>query len=94
VVTDVGSEIRFWLNDFHEKALAVETESAGLAQAFHERVRGDGVRGWLPIRGISDTADADKGHDYHALAAEHAAAVMAMLLPYLYFEPASAEPER
>jgi len=94
VVTDVDSEIRLWLNDFHEKVLAVETESAGLAQAFHERVRGDGVRGWLPIRGISDTADADKGHDHHPLAAGHAAVVMAMLLPYLYFEHASAEPDR
>jgi adenosylhomocysteine nucleosidase len=86
VVTDAGSEIRLWLNEFHERVLAVETESAGLAQAFHERVRGDGVRGWLPVRGISDRADAAKGHAYHQLAAGHAAVVMAMLLPYLYFE--------
>ena len=88
VVTDAHSEIRRWLHDFHEKVLAVETESAGVAESFHESLSRDGVRGWLTIRGISDTADAAKGHGHHALAAGHAALVMAMLLPYLYFETA------
>jgi adenosylhomocysteine nucleosidase len=85
VVTDAGSEIRRWLYEFHEKVLAVETESAGVAQSFHESVRQDGVRGWLTIRGISDTADKAKDDSYQTLAAGHAAEVMAMLLPFLYF---------
>jgi len=89
VVTDANSEIRRWLHDFHEKVLAVETESAGVAESFHESLSRDGVRGWLAIRGISDTADVTKGYGYHSLAAGHAALVMAMLLPYLYFDPGS-----
>lgn len=87
VVTDVNSEIRRWLREFNEKVLAVETEAAGVAQSFHETVRQDrGPRGWLTIRGISDTADKDKGHQYHDLAAQHAAEVMAMLVPHLHFD--------
>lgn len=87
VVTDARSEIRRWLHAFNEKVLAVETEAAGVAQSFHETVRHDsGPRGWLTVRGISDTADKHKGHDHHELAAQHAAEVMAMLLPYLGFD--------
>ncbi|GGQ85487.1 5'-methylthioadenosine/S-adenosylhomocysteine nucleosidase family protein [Couchioplanes azureus] len=89
VVTDAGSEIRRWLHHFHEKVLAVETEAAGVAQSFHESVRQDaGLRGWLTVRGISDTADQHKGHAFHDLAARHAAEVMGMLVPYLDFGPA------
>jgi adenosylhomocysteine nucleosidase len=87
VVTDADSEIRHWLRTFHEKVLAVETESAGVAQSFHESVRLDtGPRGWLTVRGISDAADMHKGYDYHDLAARHAAEVMAMLVPFLHFD--------
>jgi adenosylhomocysteine nucleosidase len=86
VVTDAGSDIRRWLLAFHEKVLAVETEAAGVAQSFHESVDRDGPRGWLTIRGISDAADRHKDHDYHDLAAKHAAEVMAMLAPYLRFD--------
>jgi adenosylhomocysteine nucleosidase len=85
VVADANSDIRRWLVDFHQKVLAVETEAAGVALSFHDSVRRDGVRGWMAIRGISDRADAAKRHQFHALAAGHAAEVMAMLLPYLYF---------
>ena len=84
VITDAGSEIRRWLTTFNEKVLAVETEAAGVAQSFHESVRTDsGPRGWLTVRGISDVADKNKGHDHHELAARHAAEVMAMLARYL-----------
>jgi adenosylhomocysteine nucleosidase len=83
VVTDANSEIRRWLADFHEKVLAVETESAGVARSFHETAARDNVRGWLAIRGISDTADASKGDAFHDVASAHAAEAMAMLLPYL-----------
>jgi adenosylhomocysteine nucleosidase len=84
VVTDAGSEIRHWLRTFNERVLAVETESAGVAQSFHETVRQDTApRGWLTVRGISDTADRHKGHAHHDLAARRAAEVMAMLLPHL-----------
>jgi adenosylhomocysteine nucleosidase len=89
VVTDVDSEIRRWLGAFHEKVLAVETEAAGVAQAFHEQPGGQTpVSGWLTIRGISDTADAAKGTRDHALAADRAAAAMRLLLPHLVFRRA------
>jgi adenosylhomocysteine nucleosidase len=80
VITDADSEIRRWLRGFHEKVLAVETEAAGVAQAFHEEA---GARGWLTIRGISDLADVAKSHRHHRMASDHAAATMARLLPFL-----------
>ncbi len=83
VVTDYRSEIRQWLAAFNEKVLAVETEAAGVAQGFHETA---GALGWLTVRGISDTADKKKGHSYHDLASQHAAAVMAMLVPHLLID--------
>ncbi|RSM74181.1 hypothetical protein DMB66_01840 [Actinoplanes sp. ATCC 53533] len=87
VVTDAASEIRRWLRTFHEKVLAVETEAAGVARSFHENVQRDsGPRGWLTVRGISDTADSDKGHDHHAVAARHAAEVTTLLVPFLRFD--------
>jgi len=87
VVTDARSELRRWLTSFNEQVLAVETEAAGVAQSFHEEVRRDaGPRGWLTVRGISDTADHHKGYAFHDLAARHAAEVMGKLLPYLDFE--------
>jgi adenosylhomocysteine nucleosidase len=86
VVTDADADIRRWLQAFNEKVLAVETEAAGVAQSFHESVGRDSPRGWLTIRGISDSADQHKGHDYHGVAAWHAAEVMAMLVPHLHFD--------
>jgi adenosylhomocysteine nucleosidase len=84
VVTDPDAEIRRWLCQVNEKVLAVETEAAGVAQSFHESVgRDDRTRGWLTIRGISDTADLAKNDDHHDRAARHAAEVMAMLVPFL-----------
>jgi adenosylhomocysteine nucleosidase len=83
VVTDYRSEIRRWLTVVNEKVLAVETEAAGVAQGFHETAGESGALGWLTVRGISDTADKRKGHSFHELASQHAAAVMAALLPFL-----------
>jgi adenosylhomocysteine nucleosidase len=84
VITDCSSDIRHYLSQFNEKTLAVETEAAGVAQAFYEEVQTDqALRGWLTIRGISDHADAAKGHAQHVTAAHHAAVVMAHLLPLL-----------
>jgi adenosylhomocysteine nucleosidase len=86
VITDANSEIRRWLRDYNEKVLAVETEAAGAAQAFHDQSsQHNPALGWLTIRGISDVADAAKGHDDHALAAKHAATAMRLLLPHLLF---------
>lgn len=85
VVTDAGSEIRRWLAEVNEKVLAVETESAGVAQSFHES--SGRTRGWLTVRGISDAADRHKRDDAHEMAARRAAEVMAMLLPFLHPEP-------
>jgi adenosylhomocysteine nucleosidase len=84
VITDRKHEIRRWLNTVNEKVLAVETEAAGVAQAFHEFSRtADGPLGWLTIRGISDLADKRKGHSDHQRASDNAALVMRVLLPHL-----------
>jgi adenosylhomocysteine nucleosidase len=84
VVTCGKSDIREFLKRFNDKTLAVETEAGGVAQAFYEQIGGDSlVHGWLSIRGISDTADEDKGDTYHAAASRNAAAVLELLLPYL-----------
>jgi adenosylhomocysteine nucleosidase len=95
VVTDAGSDIVRFLRRFNEKTLAVETEAAGVGQEFYEEI--GPVCGWLTIRGISDLADRDKGHGWHQLASDHAAAVMERLLPLLAVpngtdRPALAEP--
>lgn len=82
VVADPEAEIRHWLYHVNDKVLAVETEAAGVAQSFHETSR---LPGWLTIRGISDTADQSKNDDDHAIAARHAAQVMAILVPFLDF---------
>ncbi|MBO4209933.1 5'-methylthioadenosine/S-adenosylhomocysteine nucleosidase family protein [Micromonospora echinofusca] len=90
VPADRASDIRRYLLDFNDKTLAVETEAAGVAQAFHEEVGTDRtLRGWLTIRGISDLADAHKGDGYHRLAAQHAAAVLERLLPFLRLSDAA-----
>ncbi|NMO56190.1 5'-methylthioadenosine/S-adenosylhomocysteine nucleosidase [Actinoplanes sp. TBRC 11911] len=86
VVADPEAEIRHWLHHVNDKVLAVETEAAGVAQSFHETAR---LPGWLTIRGISDTADQSKNDDDHAIAARHAAEVMAMLVPFLDFRTPS-----
>lgn len=84
VVADPDAEIRQWLCQVNQKVLAVETEAAGVAQSFHERVGHDHrTRGWLTVRGISDTADRAKNDNHQELAARHAAEVMAMLVPFL-----------
>ncbi len=83
VVTDPASDIVRFLRRFNEKTLAVETEAGGVGQAFYEEVGSHPAAGWLTIRGISDLADRDKGHGWHQLASDHAAAVMDRLLPML-----------
>jgi adenosylhomocysteine nucleosidase len=85
VVTDAFNEIRRFLLAYNEKTLAVETEAAGVAQAFYEEFGQDNaLRGCLCIRGISDLADVAKRDDHHGLAATNAAAVLAALLPFLH----------
>jgi adenosylhomocysteine nucleosidase len=84
VVADRDAEVRDWLRRFHEEVLAVETEAAGVAQSFHEKIDRDNTnRGWLSVRGISDTADTAKNDDDQPRAAIHAAAVMVRLMPFL-----------
>ena len=72
------------LQEPHPKTLAVETEAGGVAQAFYEQVTAESsVRGWLAIRGISDSADEAKDDTFHAVASTNAAAVLERLIPYL-----------
>jgi adenosylhomocysteine nucleosidase len=91
VLADAGADLRRYLRTFHDKTLAVETEAAGLAQAFYEEVDTDGsLRGWLTIRGIADLADAGKDDGGHEPAARNAAAVLERLLPFLKLPPETA----
>jgi adenosylhomocysteine nucleosidase len=89
VITDEASEVRRWLRQVNEKTLAVETEIGGVVQAFHEEVQHDAaLRGWSTIRGISDAANAGKGHAYHDQASERAAMVLERLMPFLQLSSA------
>lgn len=84
VITDVHSHIREFLFRFNEKVLAVETEAAAVAQAYHESARHPkGLAGWLVVRGISDKANRHKGHRDHAMASRHAVQTLEALLPFL-----------
>ncbi|WFE44644.1 hypothetical protein [Verrucosispora sp. WMMD1129] len=88
VITDEASDIRAYLQSFHEKCLAVETEAGGLVQAFREDLdtSADAVS-WVVVRGVSDHADAAKGHRDHDLAARHAGVAFESLLPFLGHSP-------
>ncbi|MFI2235890.1 phosphorylase family protein [Streptomyces chrestomyceticus] len=84
VVADRESDIRSYLTDYHEKVLAVDMEAGGLSQYWQENsVHGEINPGWIVIRGVSDNADAEKGHGYHELASRNAAHILRNLLPYL-----------
>jgi adenosylhomocysteine nucleosidase len=86
VIADRGSADREWLLQFNDKLLAVETEAAGMARAFHQEAGPtDRPFGWLAVRGISDLADGAKNDDHHEIASRHAAAVAVQLLPHLSF---------
>jgi adenosylhomocysteine nucleosidase len=84
VISDRDSDIRRYLRTFDEKCRVVETEAGGLVQAIREDLPGQrGPVRWLVVRGISDHADEAKGHRDHDLAAQHAAAALVELLPFL-----------
>lgn len=88
VGTGDAAVVRQWLTDANDKVLAIEMEAAGVSQALRSAMRENAdQRGWLSIRGISDHMNTGKGNaDDLRLAAEHAAEVMAMLVPFLSFE--------
>jgi adenosylhomocysteine nucleosidase len=84
VIAHSSSEIRAYLREYNDKTLAVETEAGAVAQAFYEQIAGhSAVRGWLAVRGISDSADEEKTDAYHDIASHNAATVLERLLPYL-----------
>ncbi|MFC0037532.1 5'-methylthioadenosine/S-adenosylhomocysteine nucleosidase [Actinomadura rayongensis] len=84
VVADEDAEIITYLAGFNDKILAVDMEAGGLSQASHERAATeDRAHGWAVIRGISDTADAQKNDEAHPVASWHAATALDHLLPYL-----------
>jgi adenosylhomocysteine nucleosidase len=84
VIADRESDIRRYLTEFNDKALAVEMEAKGVADAFYEAVGADRPAvGWFAIRGISDHAGEDKDDAYHEIASWHAAMVLYEMLPYL-----------
>ncbi len=84
VIAEDDSPVREFLTGFNERMLALEMESAGVAHAHFETASQDPlVRAWLPIRGISDLANAAKNYDHQAAAAQHAAIVFERMLPFL-----------
>jgi adenosylhomocysteine nucleosidase len=84
VIADARSSIREYVAAFNDKALALETEAGGLAEAFYETAGTTSAgRGWLAIRGISDHADTAKNDACHDTASWHAAAICQQMLPYL-----------
>ncbi|MFJ3927499.1 hypothetical protein [Streptomyces sp. NPDC090022] len=84
VVADRDSDIRHYLTHYNEKVLAVDMEAGGLSQYWQENsVHDESNPGWIVIRGVSDNADAAKGHAHHELAARNAAHVLRLLLPFL-----------
>lgn len=84
VIADRDSGILKYLARFNDKILAVDMESGGLGQAYHEGLAASGrPLGWLVVRGISDDASTRKNDTYHLLASRNAAVVLRELLPYL-----------
>ena len=89
VIAERSSEILTYLRGFNDKTLAVDTETAGFAQAMYESVDASRARGrWLVVRGVSDHADEAKDDRYHEAAARNAARTLLLLLPYLRFRDA------
>jgi adenosylhomocysteine nucleosidase len=83
VVADQRSSIRQYLTTVNDKTMALETEAAGIAEAFYATADTSPGSGWLAIRGISDHADAGKDDTHRDIAARHAAVIFQQLLPYL-----------
>ncbi|MGI5167661.1 hypothetical protein ACQEU3_25250 [Spirillospora sp. CA-253888] len=84
VIADRDSTTVAYLAAFNDKILAVDMEAGGLSLACHEGAVSPGrPHGWLVVRGISDTAGADKNDDHHRIASLHAAMALKHLLPYL-----------
>jgi adenosylhomocysteine nucleosidase len=85
VIVDQESEIRRYLNSYHDKILAVDMEAGGLSQFCHETSSTSGATpGWVVIRGISDHADRAKDDNWHTSAARNAAHTLRRLIPYIH----------
>ncbi|WP_229072689.1 hypothetical protein [Actinoplanes sp. DH11] len=92
VLDDKDSPLRAYLSGFNDKVLAVETEAAGVAEAFRQHAdAATNPFGWLTVRGLSDLADGAKPADdrFHERASRHAAATVRAMLPYLRFDRSS-----
>jgi adenosylhomocysteine nucleosidase len=83
VIASDASQIRGYLRAYNDQVLAVETEAAGIAEAFYEYYASTSAVGWLAVRGIADKASRDKSDDWQEVAAWHAAHVLGLLLPHL-----------
>jgi nucleoside phosphorylase len=84
VIADRDSGVLRDLTGYHDRILAVDMETAGIARACHEQAAATGqVHGWVAVRGISDDASQDKDDAFHEIAAWNAAAILRELLPYL-----------
>jgi adenosylhomocysteine nucleosidase len=84
VIADRNADVLRHLASYNREILAVDMESAGVAQACHEQSAVSGeMHGWVTVRGISDKAGKRKNDDHHHIAAWHAAVILGKLLPYL-----------
>lgn len=84
VIADRNAGVRRDLTGYHDRILAVDMETAGIARACHEQSAVTGQpHGWVAVRGVSDDASERKDDAFHRLAAWHAAAILGKLLPYL-----------
>jgi len=84
VIADQNAGVRRDLTGYHDRVLAVDMETAGIARACHEQSAGTGqAHGWVAVRAVSDDASERKDDAFHRLAAWHAAAILSRLLPYL-----------
>ena len=83
VIANEHSDVREYLRRFNDKMLAVETEAAGLADAFYQSFTNSLPDGWLAIRGISDKANSRKNDRFHRIAAWHAMAALTEISPGL-----------
>lgn len=78
VIKFQDAEVRKWLHNYNDKALALETEAGGAGQAMYETElnRERGPEGLLVLRGISDHADAAKDDKWQQPAAGNAFRVL------------------
>ena len=84
VIANNLSDTKKWLLEVNSKTGVVETESAGLCQAFSETENISNEMDIILIRGISDHADCDKDDKWRLPASKNAVITLKKLLEIIY----------